>query len=364
MLLLGVVALGGLEANAQDALDGGNFTGTDYEGYTINHFNRNENVWSKLRFQTGTRAFGFINKGDNFSLFYDGSTTNTSYGSTLFSVNKNGNMNIKGNICLPAAAVPNAVGMVWGQNYSKIMDNGNLNILTDDSFFIGKIDIDGERDIYKPYTLYANVNSGNVGIGTTTPSAKLQVTNGAIRPFEGNNDASGISFSPNIGGGGGDDAYIRYYVESGENTKLVIGTGNDVDDDIAFNQAGAERMTIYNGNVGIGTSTPAYKLSVKGAVAANDYNVVTAASMPDYVFANDYKLPSLSETEAYINANKHLPAFKSAKEMEATGYSVVDMDKGLLQTLEETILHNIAQEKEITNLKSEMAEIKALLLKK
>lgn len=208
------------------------------------------------------------------------------------------------------------------------------------------------------------INLGNVGIGTQTPTSKLQVKNGAIRPFEGNLDASGISFSPNIGGGAGDEAYIRYYVESGENTKLVISTSNDADDDIAFLQAGAERMTIYNGNVGIGTSTPAYKLSVKGAVAANDYNVVTAASMPDYVFANDYKLPSLSETEAYINANKHLPAFKSAKEMEASGYSVVDMDKGLLQTLEETILHNIAQEKEINNLKNEIAQIKALLLKK
>jgi hypothetical protein len=105
-------------------------------------------------------------------------------------------------------------------------------------------------------------------------------------------------------------------------------------------------------------------IGCKGKIAALDYQVVTAAAFPDYVFANDYKVPTLSETEAYIKANKHLQAFKSAKELEENGYSVIDMDRSLLQTVEEMTLHAIAQEKEITTLKSEMAAIKALLLKK
>jgi hypothetical protein len=105
-------------------------------------------------------------------------------------------------------------------------------------------------------------------------------------------------------------------------------------------------------------------IGASGKISTTDYEVTAAGNMPDYVFANDYKVPTLSETEAYIKANKHLPAFKSAKEMEEKGYSVMDMDRSLLQTVEEMTLHAIAQEKEITTLKTEMAAIKALLLKK
>jgi hypothetical protein len=126
-------------------------------------------------------------------------------------------------------------------------------------------------------------------------------------------------------------------------------------------------------------------IGASGKISTTDYEVTAAGNMPDYVFANDYKIPTLSETEAYIKANKHLPAFKSAKEMEEKGYSVMDMDRSLLQTVEEMTLHAIAQEKKmlaqedkilaqekqfdaqekkIAQLESEMAAIKALLLKK
>src|SRR6185295_656542 len=44
---------------------------------------------------------------------------------------------------------------------------------------------------------------------------------------------------------------------TGEVTKLLIGIGDNPDDTIGFKQAGAERMTISNGTVGIGTPSPA-----------------------------------------------------------------------------------------------------------
>lgn len=121
----------------------------------------------------------------------------------------------------------------------------------------------------------------------------------------------------------------------------------------------------FNGNVGIGANptSNSYRLSVAGTIAASNYAVV-AAFAADYVFEDDYKLITLSDTEAYIKANKHLPAFKSAKHYEAHGYTMTEMNIALEQTVEELTLHAIAQEKEINAMKSELAEIKALLLTK
>ncbi|MFV8358503.1 hypothetical protein ACNQGB_20270, partial [Flavobacterium sp. XS1P32] len=122
----------------------------------------------------------------------------------------------------------------------------------------------------------------------------------------------------------------------------------------------------FNGNLGVGanpTLNAQYRLVVGGTIAATNYAVV-AAFAADYVFENDYKLITLSETEAYIKANKHLPAFKSAKHYEAHGYTMTEMNIALEQTVEELTLHAIAQEKEINAMKSELAAIKAMLLAK
>jgi hypothetical protein len=111
------------------------------------------------------------------------------------------------------------------------------------------------------------LKNGNVGVGTGAPGAKLQVKGGAIMPEVGNSAAAGIQFPSDPGGGAGDQAFIRYYAVTSETMKLMIGIENDADDTIGLWQQGAERMTVYSGRVGIGTSNPSRGLlEVNGSV--------------------------------------------------------------------------------------------------
>ncbi len=91
-------------------------------------------------------------------------------------------------------------------------------------------------------------------------------------------------------------------------------------------------------------------------------NVVIAGSLkakatvvvPDYVFEPDYKLAPLAEVESYIVANKHLPEIPSAKEIEAGGVDLAQMNLLLLKKVEELTLHAIAQEKRIQALEDRL----------
>lgn len=102
-----------------------------------------------------------------------------------------------------------------------------------------------------------------------------------------------------------------------------------------------------DGFVGIGTTNPDAKLSVKGQVHAQEVKVDIIGSVaPDYVFAEGYKLPSLDEVKAYIDKHQHLPEVPSAKELEANGINVGEMNLLLLRKIEELTLYVIDLKKQ------------------
>jgi len=112
---------------------------------------------------------------------------------------------------------------------------------------------------------------------------------------------------------------------------------------------------IASGNVGIGTNTPAEKLSVNGNIRAKEIKV-EAANWPDYVFEKDYQMPSLTETEAFINEHKHLPGMPNKDQVAAEGISLGEMNRKLLEKVEELTLLLIEKEKEISLLKIQMTK--------
>jgi hypothetical protein len=97
-------------------------------------------------------------------------------------------------------------------------------------------------------------STGNVGIGTTSPGAKLDV-NGEIA----------------IRGGESSDDARMYFRASDQSNRFTIETdldGNTNNDLLGFRSASTDNILVLkgNGNVGIGTTSPAHKLDVSGNV--------------------------------------------------------------------------------------------------
>ncbi len=111
-----------------------------------------------------------------------------------------------------------------------------------------------------------------------------------------------------------------------------------------------------NGNVAIGTSSTTdgfltYKLSVNGSMRATSVKVYNGWA--DYVFEKEYSLPTLAEVEAFIQQNGHLKDIPSAATVAEEGIDLGEMNKLLLQKIEELTLYVIALNKEIETLKKE-----------
>jgi hypothetical protein len=206
-----------------------------------------------------------------------------------------------------------------------------------------------------PYTLSSAklfINpSGNVGIGTTSPTEKLAVV-GNIDMTAGN---SPRIYMGGVSGGNFGLAYSStypnygiYYLE-GTPDRIVLSPDGG-------GSTGSNFVVLGNGNVGIGTRTPDYKLDVLGTIRATEVKVATGWS--DFVFDKDYSLRSLDEVKSYIEENKHLPDVPSAKEIQDGGLSVAEMMTKQMQKIEELTLYVIEQKKQIDEMKEELAEIK------
>jgi hypothetical protein len=179
---------------------------------------------------------------------------------------------------------------------------------------------------------------GNVGIGTTNPGAKLHIV--------------GPTFIESAGGAGNPYAGLLIGEPHCSSAKELL-FGYDTTNDYGWVQTVHQQVActplILNaggGNVGIGTTNPTEKLSVKGRIRAQEV-VVDNNNWSDYVLANNYRLAPLSEVEQHIQQQGHLPGVPSAQEVAEKGVSVGDMQAVLLAKLEEVTLHLIAQEKRL-----------------
>jgi len=100
-----------------------------------------------------------------------------------------------------------------------------------------------------------------------------------------------------------------------------------------------------------------YRLSVDGDIVAKRV-VVQTNSWADKVFDKNYKLQSLMDVENYVKENCHLPLIPSEKEVIEQGIDVSEMNKLLLQKIEELTLYLIEMKKENQNIQVQLTNLK------
>jgi hypothetical protein len=193
----------------------------------------------------------------------------------------------------------------------------------------------------------------NLGIGTTSPAAKLQIIGG---------DDAGLN----------SNGYAQFGPASSWNLVLddneIMARSNGAANDLLFQQdAGNILMCgLELGKVGIGVQLASnlpsgYMLAVDGKIIGEELRIQNSNNWPDYVFADHYPLMPLDELSQSIELHKHLPNIPSATTVAQEGILVGDMQKRIMEKIEELTLYvidlheiNKQQQIEIESLKSEL----------
>ncbi len=196
-----------------------------------------------------------------------------------------------------------------------------------DSAFVGNVDSVRLGFRTKNIERLSILPTGNVGIGTTSPSAQFHTT-GTVRLAGLTNDSTKTRVLVSDTSGN-----LFYRSASSISGHWLYNNG------VVYDSADA---------IAIGTSNPqGYKLAVNGTAIFTKVKVKTAGTWPDYVFRNGYTPPDLKDLEQYLRTYHHLPGIASEADVQQNGIDLGDQQPGILKKVEELTLYLIEQNKQL-----------------
>lgn len=230
---------------------------------------------------------------------------------------------------------------------------------------------------------------GLVGFGTASPDAKIDVEgdsaaeSGIILTTFSDTDSPQVRYrrargTPSVptavlsGDVLGSFAFAGHNGTSipGTNSALVLAaaeenwTSTATGSRLTFNTTAVgtttqqTRMTIgNNGNVGIGTTTPAGRLDVNGSIFQRGVQIHA-----DYVFEPGYKLDSIAENAAVMWATKHLPAI-GPRRVDEEGREVIELGadrRGIVEELEKAHIYIARLDEQLRQKEEKLSRVEQL----
>ncbi len=323
----------------------GNGTYTGYLEDVHLRFNRPTEAYLSNLNEKGNLAF--MTGGNNIRMFvrYDGrvgiGVTSTP---TMLTVKGSSNYGVL-RILSEDANTESTIGYgVFGGASEKTWITG-VNPNLGDAFFIAQ---GGQPKLF--------ITKDNIGIGTNTPSEKLEV--------KGNIKSSSLAGTGNRVVYADENGVLKVGNAYATNTTNSLWTRDEATNTIklAVNSDGTDRTNA----VTIDNAGAVYASSLKG------YNGATI--FPDYVFQKyytgnssikaDYTFKTLSQVEDFVKTNGHLPGYKSAEAIKAQGYvDLMETQLTNVEKIEELYLHSIEQEKAIKAKDAKIQELESRLEK-
>lgn len=254
-------------------------------------------------------------------------------------------------------------GWVWGKNG---LDIGGLPYVP-----VAALTIEGVMQIKSDFY----TETGKIGIKTTTPQTALDVNgdshfnqNVGIKtlPDEDANLAISTSFDDAIGlkiqleNTSGSIWGVDVFSEvAGQRAYTITNSATGVDIFHIYGNGEMEITTGQNSNdkpISIKdytTGDDVFRVMDDGTVYATTIKVMQAQNFPDYVFNKNYQLMNLGTLEKYITINQHLPNMPSAEQVEKEGADLAEINRVLVEKVEELTLYLIDINKRIKELEIE-----------
>jgi hypothetical protein len=257
----------------------------------LNYYNSGSQIgWHKVLSNTGSQSITgslTVTAGITGSLFGTASyATTASYLNTLNQdLIFNGNLTLNGTASIAYLNVSyESASVIYSSGSNQLGDATN-----DTQTLIGRTIVSGSFEVTGSLAVSSSQNSyfvggGNLGIGTTSPAYKLDVsgstrvndtltvkrsTAGSLVEFRNQSDNLIVGAIQHGSSGGISVLGGSTYYNNG----IVIGIGNIIS--FSTNGTGEKMRIDASGNVGIGTTSPNAKLNVSGSVTITGSLTVT-----------------------------------------------------------------------------------------